>query len=264
MMEQDLAAARHGADDTHADLQATHSMAMEAMRLKLAAADAALELAERASADATVSAREQQQQAQIAKGELESRNRLLNETLGKVVEQHAAIERLSLQAVAWDANSYVPLPAPTLPAAVVAAEAALVAALRWEGDESAGESRVTMRNAQALLQQYAELHSLDMQRRSLLERAGELQGHLGEQAAGLERELHTLGELTAGADAAPSIRLKDDLYKVQESLATLTEKTQLWEAAEAARNDPAAAAAAAQWRSTTQTAAAVSWFPGCR
>jgi hypothetical protein len=97
---------------------------------------------------------------QIAKEELESRNRLLNDNLSKVLEQHAIIERLSLQLVASDAHSYVPLPPPSLPPSVVAAEAALVTALQ---SEESGSDKATMRNAQALLQQYAELHSLDMQ-----------------------------------------------------------------------------------------------------
>ena len=94
---------------------------------------------------------------------------------------------------------------------------------------------------------------LETQRKSLLERAGELQSHLGGQIETLDLELSTLGELTAGGDAlsaAATIKLKDEKHKVEESLATLMEKTAAWEATEAARNDPTTAAAAAQWRST--------------
>lgn len=243
-----------------------------------------------------------------------------------MVEQQATIERLSLQLVASDAHSYVPLPPPSLPPAVVAAEVALVAALQ---SEQSGGNTATMRNAQALLQQYAELHSLDMQvrciascsclcvtcnccplfpttkcslapasspsaasssselalpsavaitaaplsatgcrasltdgvarpetqRKSLLERADELQSHLGDQIGTLDLELSTLGDLTAGGvDAAAMIKLKDEKHKVEESLATLTEKTAAWKATEAARNDPTTAAAAAQWRLTAAAA----------
>jgi hypothetical protein len=95
----------------------------------------------------------------------------------------------------------------------------------------------------------------ETQRKSLLERAGELQSHLGGQIQTLDLELSTLGDLTAGSvDAAAMISLKDEKHKVEESLATLTEKTAAWEATEAARNDPTTAAVAAQWRSTAAAA----------
>jgi chromosome segregation ATPase len=110
-------------------------------------------------------------QTSVVKKELESRNALLQKSLVTIVEQKGEIGRLSLHLLSKKVNTYLPKKPPSLPMEVVSAEFEMSKSLEMQESKLSTlseEDKKVLINARMLLEQYADLHSLEAKRMGLL------------------------------------------------------------------------------------------------